>query len=132
MSALNKTTNRRITACVERVALLLAVAPSQATPAQPVWAPTIDEALQLAVAPAGLLPILWGGGIGPEVMLRIAAPMVGGMVTASLLSMFVIPAAYALMRGRRLKGQPAARHISATIKNGPADAPGSGKEVDGQ
>ena len=56
------------------------------------------KAMTVAVILAGLLPILWGGGTGSEVMQRIAAPMVGGMVTAPLLSMFVIPAAYWLMR----------------------------------
>ncbi len=60
------------------------------------------KAMTVAVVMAGLLPILWGGGTGSEVMTRIAAPMVGGMVTAPLLSMFLIPAAYLLWRGRRL------------------------------
>jgi copper/silver efflux system protein len=58
------------------------------------------KAMTVAVILAGLLPILWGSGAGSEVMSRIAAPMVGGMITAPLLSMFVIPAAYRLMRGR--------------------------------
>jgi len=49
---------------------------------------------------AGLLPVVFGSGTGSEVMSRIAAPMLGGMVTAPLLSLFVVPAAYALMRGR--------------------------------
>ena len=60
------------------------------------------KAMTVAVILAGLLPILWGAGTGSEVMQRIAAPMVGGMVTAPLLSMFVIPAAYWLMRRRKL------------------------------
>ena len=60
------------------------------------------KAMTVAVILAGLLPILWGGGTGSEVMQRIAAPMVGGMVTAPLLSMLVIPAAYWLMRRRRM------------------------------
>jgi Cu(I)/Ag(I) efflux system membrane protein CusA/SilA len=51
---------------------------------------------------AGLLPILWGSGTGSEIMSRIAAPMVGGMVTAPILSLFLIPAAYRLMRRRQL------------------------------
>ncbi|MDZ4146605.1 MAG: efflux RND transporter permease subunit [Burkholderiales bacterium] len=55
------------------------------------------KAMTVAVILAGLLPIMWGGGTGSEVMQRIAAPMVGGMITAPLLSMFVIPAAYYLM-----------------------------------
>jgi Cu(I)/Ag(I) efflux system membrane protein CusA/SilA len=58
------------------------------------------KAMTVAVIIAGLLPILWGSGTGSEVMSRIAAPMVGGMVTAPLLSMLVIPAAYRLMRRR--------------------------------
>jgi Cu(I)/Ag(I) efflux system membrane protein CusA/SilA len=64
------------------------------------------KAMTVAVILGGLLPIMWGGGTGAEVMQRIAAPMVGGMITAPLLSMFVIPAAYALMRGRRLSPSP--------------------------
>ena len=58
------------------------------------------KAMTVAVILAGLLPILWGGGTGSEVMQRIAAPMVGGMVTAPLLSLFLIPAAYWLMKKR--------------------------------
>ncbi len=60
------------------------------------------KAMTVAVIIAGLLPILWGSGTGSEIMSRIAAPMVGGMVTAPLLSLFVIPAAYRLMRRRQL------------------------------
>jgi Cu(I)/Ag(I) efflux system membrane protein CusA/SilA len=59
------------------------------------------KAMTVAVILAGLFPILVGGGTGSEVMSRIAAPMVGGMITAPLLSMLVIPAAYLLMRRRR-------------------------------
>ncbi len=62
------------------------------------------KAMTVAVIIAGLLPILWGSGTGSEVMSRIAAPMVGGMVTAPLLSLFVIPAAYLLMRSARRGG----------------------------
>jgi Cu(I)/Ag(I) efflux system membrane protein CusA/SilA len=58
------------------------------------------KAMTVAVIIAGLLPLFWGAGTGSEVMQRIAAPMVGGMVSAPLLSMFVIPAAYRLMRRR--------------------------------
>jgi copper/silver efflux system protein len=58
------------------------------------------KAMTVAVILAGLLPIMWGGGTGAEVMQRIAAPMVGGMLTAPLLSMFLIPAAYLLLRRR--------------------------------
>ena len=58
------------------------------------------KAMTVAVILAGLFPILIGKGTGSEVMSRIAAPMVGGMLTAPLLSMLVIPAAYLLMRRR--------------------------------
>jgi Cu(I)/Ag(I) efflux system membrane protein CusA/SilA len=58
------------------------------------------KAMTVAVILAGLAPIMWSGGAGSEVMQRIAAPMIGGMLTAPLLSMFVIPAAYLLMRRR--------------------------------
>ena len=58
-------------------------------------------AMTVAVIIAGLLPIMWGSGSGSELMRRIAAPMIGGMVTATLLSMFVVPAAYLLMRRRQ-------------------------------
>jgi Cu(I)/Ag(I) efflux system membrane protein CusA/SilA len=56
------------------------------------------KAMTVAVIVAGLLPIFWGGGAGSEIMSRIAAPMVGGMLTAPLLSLFIIPAAYKLLR----------------------------------
>jgi copper/silver efflux system protein len=54
------------------------------------------KAMTVATIVAGLLPIMFGSGVGSEVMRRIAAPMVGGMVTAPLLSLFVIPAVYLL------------------------------------
>ena len=61
------------------------------------------KAMTVAVVMAGLLPILFGTGTGSEVMTRIAAPMVGGMVTAPLLSMLVIPAAWYLVRRRAVR-----------------------------
>ena len=54
-------------------------------------------AMTVAVIISGLLPIMWGSGTGSEIMRRIAAPMVGGMITAPLLSMFLVPVAYVLM-----------------------------------
>ncbi len=51
---------------------------------------------------AGLLPIMWGVGTGSEIMKRIAAPMVGGLVTSTVLTLIVIPAVYDLWQGRRL------------------------------
>jgi Cu(I)/Ag(I) efflux system membrane protein CusA/SilA len=55
---------------------------------------------------AGLLPIMWGTGTGSEVMRRIAAPMVGGMVSSTLLTLIVIPAIYALIKGRAIRPRP--------------------------
>ncbi|MDO9191522.1 MAG: efflux RND transporter permease subunit, partial [Undibacterium sp.] len=61
------------------------------------------KAMTVAVIIAGLVPIMLGSGTGSEVMQRIAAPMVGGMITAPLLSMFVVPAVYLLLRRRELR-----------------------------
>ena len=61
------------------------------------------KAMTVAVILAGLFPIMWSGGTGSEVMQRIAAPMIGGMITAPLLSMLVIPVAYLLLRRRSLR-----------------------------
>lgn len=58
------------------------------------------KAMTVTVIVASLLPLFWGSGTGSEVMQRIAAPMIGGMITAPLLSMVVIPAAYYLLRRR--------------------------------
>lgn len=59
------------------------------------------KAMTVAVILAGLIPILIGTGTGSEAMSRIAAPMIGGMLTAPLLSLFVLPAAYMLL-GRKI------------------------------
>ncbi|MFT8211585.1 MAG: efflux RND transporter permease subunit [Symbiopectobacterium sp.] len=83
---------------------------SDETLALPLLREAIHEGAVLRVRPkvmtvatimAGLLPIMWGGGTGAEVMQSIAAPMVGGMVTAPLLSMLVIPAFYLLTHRKR-------------------------------
>ena len=52
---------------------------------------------------AGLLPIMWGSGTGSEVMSRIAAPMVGGMISSTILTLVVIPAIYALVKQWQLR-----------------------------
>ena len=67
-------------------------------------------AMTVAVIIAGLLPVMWGTGTGSEVMRRIAAPMIGGMVTAPLLSMFVVPVVYLLLRRRQLT------HVPSTVR----------------
>ncbi len=72
----------------------------------------IEEGSALRVRPimmtvitttAGLLPILWGHGTGSQVMKRIAAPMVGGLVSATILTLIVVPAIYGLWKGWKLK-----------------------------
>ena len=52
---------------------------------------------------AGLIPIMWGHGTGSQVMKRIAAPMVGGMVSSTILTLVVIPAIYALIKGWEIR-----------------------------
>jgi Cu(I)/Ag(I) efflux system membrane protein CusA/SilA len=59
------------------------------------------KAMTVSVILAGLLPIMWSHGTGSELMQRIAAPMIGGMITAPLLSMLLIPVAYQALRLRR-------------------------------
>ena len=61
------------------------------------------KAMTVAVIIAGLVPVMLGTGTGSEVMQRIAAPMVGGMITAPLLSMFVVPAVYLLIRRKAMR-----------------------------
>jgi Cu(I)/Ag(I) efflux system membrane protein CusA/SilA len=61
------------------------------------------KAMTVAVIVAGLVPIMIGHAAGSDVMQRIAAPMIGGMITAPLLSMLVVPAAYFVMRGRAVE-----------------------------
>ena len=62
--------------------------------------------MTVAAIIAGLLPIMLGSGTGSEVMRRIAAPMVGGMVSATLLTLVVIPALFLLWRQRGLDAEP--------------------------
>ena len=60
--------------------------------------------MTVAAIVAGLLPIMFSSGTGSEVMRRIAAPMVGGMISATLLTLVVIPALFLLWRNRQLVG----------------------------
>jgi Cu(I)/Ag(I) efflux system membrane protein CusA/SilA len=78
----------------------------------------IEEGSALRVRPivmtavaimAGLMPIMWSHGTGSQVMKRIAAPMVGGMVSATLLTLLVVPAIYGLLKGWRLPKAPKRR-----------------------
>jgi Cu(I)/Ag(I) efflux system membrane protein CusA/SilA len=78
------------------------------------------KAMTVAVILAGLFPIMLGTGTGSEVMQRIAAPMVGGMITAPVLSMLVIPAIYLLMRRPRVRHQKRdASHAISPLRTAP-------------
>ena len=81
----------------------------------------IEEGAALRVRPkmmtvvaimAGLMPIMWSHGTGSQVMKRIAAPMVGGMVSATLLTLIVVPAIYGLWKGYKLPKEPRPRKES--------------------
>ena len=61
--------------------------------------------MTVAAIIAGLLPIMWSHEAGADVMKRLAAPMIGGMVTSTVLTLAVIPAIYALWRGREVKAR---------------------------
>src|SRR5450830_1471679 len=75
------------------------------------------KAMTVAVIIAGLVPIMLGTGTGSEVMKRIAAPMVGGMITAPLLSMFVVPVVFLLLRRRQMRRAEAERRIRSDVPN---------------
>ena len=66
------------------------------------------KAMTAAVIIAGLLPILWSHGAGADVMKRIATPMVGGVITSTVMELVAYPAIFFLWRSRALKGLPAA------------------------
>ena len=70
--------------------------------------------MTVAAIMAGLLPILWSTGTGSEVMQRIAVPMIGGMVSSTVLTLVVIPAIYALVKGVRLPKAPPRSTLPAT------------------
>jgi Cu(I)/Ag(I) efflux system membrane protein CusA/SilA len=61
---------------------------------------------------AGLLPIMWSTGTGSEVMQRIAVPMIGGMMSSTVLTLIVIPAVYALVKGWGMSRRPAGHIVS--------------------
>jgi Cu(I)/Ag(I) efflux system membrane protein CusA/SilA len=75
---------------------------------------------------AGLLPIMWGTGTGSEVMSRIAAPMVGGMISSTVLTLAVIPALYALVKQWEMRRAAAASRrappLPAALEAAPAGA----------
>jgi len=74
------------------------------------------KAMTVAVIIAGLVPIMYGTGTGSEVMQRIAAPMVGGMISAPLLSMFVVPVVYLLLRRREIRAVHNGSPVASTVE----------------
>lgn len=64
------------------------------------------KAMTACVIVAGLAPILWSHGSGADVMKRIAVPMIGGVITSTIMELLVYPAIYYLWRSRGLKGLP--------------------------
>ncbi len=89
------------------------------------------KAMTVAVIVAGLLPIFLGTGTGSEVMSRIAAPMIGGMITAPLLSLFVIPVIYLMWKRRGLEEPGTGEQPEPSPDKVPdnADAPQSTQEI---
>ena len=73
--------------------------------------------MTVAAIMAGLLPIMWSHGTGAEVMQRIAVPMIGGMVSSTVLTLVVIPAIYAMVKGMRLPSR------ASTVDASPEAAP---------
>ncbi|EJW10801.1 Cobalt-zinc-cadmium resistance protein CzcA [Rhodovulum sp. PH10] len=78
--------------------------------------------MTVAAIMAGLLPILWSHGTGAEVMQRIAVPMIGGMVSSTVLTLIVIPAIYAVVKSRGLSSKTAGAEPSAEERGVPAGA----------
>jgi len=72
--------------------------------------------MTVAAIMAGLLPIMWSTGTGSEVMQRIAVPMIGGMVSSTLLTLIVIPAIYGLIKGWDLRRANARAGHAVTLR----------------
>jgi copper/silver efflux system protein len=70
--------------------------------------------MTVAAIIAGLLPIIWNQGTGAEVMQRIAVPMIGGMVSATLLTLIVIPSIYAVVKGLSIRSPRLAPSLQRT------------------
>jgi Cu(I)/Ag(I) efflux system membrane protein CusA/SilA len=72
---------------------------------------------------AGLLPIMWSTGTGSEIMQRIAVPMIGGMISSTLLTLIVIPAIFGLVKGFRLPGDDGFKSEPPSPVNEPIKQP---------
>ena len=70
---------------------------------------------------AGLLPIMWSTGTGSEIMQRIAVPMIGGMISSTLLTLIVIPAIFGLVKGFRLKNGDDSGPQVSTLTSAPRE-----------
>jgi Cu(I)/Ag(I) efflux system membrane protein CusA/SilA len=81
----------------------------------------------LAIMP-GVIPILWSIGTGSEVMQRIAVPMIGGIVSSTLLTLIVIPVIYALVKGWRACREASRRRATIQLPSNPPDSASPSKE----
>ena len=73
--------------------------------------------MTVAAIMAGLLPIMWSHGTGAEVMQRIAVPMIGGMVSSTILTLVVIPAIYAVVKGFALSNVAETRTVPSDVRS---------------
>src|SRR5207302_5171366 len=71
--------------------------------------------MTVAAIMAGLLPIMWSHGTGAEVMQRIAVPMIGGMISSTVLTLLVIPTVYALIKGLQLRRLDTAGSVAPVV-----------------
>jgi Cu(I)/Ag(I) efflux system membrane protein CusA/SilA len=76
--------------------------------------------MTVAAIMAGLLPIMWTHGTGAEVMQRIAVPMIGGMVSSTVLTLVVIPAIYAVVKGFTLRKRGAPERPARSLETAKA------------
>ena len=79
------------------------------------------KVMTIGVIIAGLLPIMWSHGAGADVMKRIAAPMVGGVVTSGVMELLVYPVIFFLWRGRKLGASLAATSLHPVEEDALAD-----------
>jgi Cu(I)/Ag(I) efflux system membrane protein CusA/SilA len=81
------------------------------------------KAMTACVIIAGLMPIMWSHGTGADVMKRIAIPMIGGVVTSTIMELVVYPAIYYLWRSHSIKRLPPSEHSAALLAPAPAPIP---------
>ena len=81
------------------------------------------KAMTACVIIAGLMPIMWSHGTGADVMKRIAIPMIGGVVTSTIMELVVYPAIYYLWRSHSIKRLPPSEHATTLLAPAPAPIP---------